>query len=139
MRWCWWSVVITLHSVPYFDGFLSFIWPERNNYDKLGHFMQGLVPAMVCRELVLRYQVFNSRAWMNFFIVCFSLGFSAFYQLIEWWVAILSSAGDEFFLGTQGYIWDTQSDMFLALIGAVVALLVFSRWHDKQLREMDLA
>lgn len=123
----------TYARVPYFDGFMSFIWPDRNNYDKLGHFMQGLVPALACREIVLRYDVFNSRAWMNFFIISFCLGFSAFYELIEWWVALLSSEASESFLGTQGYVWDTQSDMFLALIGAVVALGVFSRWHDKQL------
>jgi len=125
----------TYAKVPYFDGFLQFIWPDRNNYDKLGHFMQGLVPAILCRELVIRFNVFNSRAWMNFFIVCFCLGFSAFYELIEWWVALLSDEASESFLGTQGYVWDTQSDMFLALIGAVLALLVFSRWHDKQLSD----
>lgn len=123
----------TYARVPYFDGFMSFIWPERNNYDKLGHFMQGLVPAIACREIVLRYGVFNSRAWMNFFIISFCLGFSAFYELIEWWVALLSREASESFLGTQGYVWDTQSDMFLALIGAVVALGVFSWWHDRQL------
>jgi len=126
----------TYALVPYFDGFMQFVWPERNNYDKLGHFMQGLVPAMLCREIVLRHQVFNSRAWMNFFIVCFCLGFSAFYELIEWWVALLSREASDSFLGTQGYVWDTQSDMFLALIGAVVALLLFSRWHDKQLVQL---
>jgi len=123
----------TYAKVPYFDGFMSLIWPDRNNYDKLGHFMQGLVPALACREIVLRYEVFNSRAWMNFFIVMFCLGFSAFYELIEWWVALLSSEAEDSFLGTQGYVWDTQSDMFLALIGAVLALVVFSRWHNKQL------
>lgn len=126
----------TYANVPFFDGFLQFIWPDRNNYDKLGHFMQGLVPALACRELVIRFGVFNSRAWMNFFIVSFCLGFSAFYELIEWWVAIFSSAEDDSFLGTQGYIWDTQSDMFLALIGAVTTLLLFSYWHDKQLKNL---
>lgn len=126
----------TYAKVPYFDGFMSFIWPDRNNYDKLGHFMQGLVPAMLCRELVIQFNVFNSRAWMNFFIVCFCLGFSAFYELIEWWVALLSDEASESFLGTQGYVWDTQSDMFLALIGAVMAVLIFSRWHDKQLSDL---
>ncbi|KAA3639370.1 MAG: DUF2238 domain-containing protein [Proteobacteria bacterium] len=126
----------TYARVPYFDGFMSFIWPERNNYDKLGHFMQGLVPAILSRELVIRFNVFNSRAWMNFFIVCFCLGFSAFYELIEWWVALLSDEASESFLGTQGYVWDTQSDMFLALIGAVLALVLFSRWHDRQLVQL---
>ncbi len=126
----------TYAKVPYFDGFMQFVWPERNNYDKLGHFFQGLVPAILCRELVVRFEVFNSRAWMNFFIVSFCLGFSAFYELIEWWVALLSQEASDSFLGTQGYVWDTQSDMFLALMGAITALLVFSRWHDKQLDDL---
>jgi len=127
----------TYAKVPYFDGFLSFVWPDRNNYDKLGHFMQGLVPAMACRELVVRFAVFNSRAWMNFFIVCFCLGFSAFYELIEWWVALLSSEAQESFLGTQGYVWDTQSDMFLALIGSVLGLVILSHWHNQQLNQLE--
>lgn len=127
----------TYAKVPYFDGFLSFVWPDRNNYDKLGHFMQGLVPAMACRELVVRFAVFNSRAWMNFFIVCFCLGFSAFYELIEWWVALLSSEAQESFLGTQGYVWDTQSDMFLALIGSVLGLVLLSHWHNQQLNHLE--
>lgn len=126
----------TYARVPYFDGFMQFIWPERNNYDKLGHFFQGLMPAILCRELAVRFNVFNSRAWMNFFIVSFCLGFSAFYELIEWWVALLSDEASESFLGTQGYVWDTQSDMFLALIGAVLALGLFSHWHDRQLRAL---
>lgn len=129
----------TYAKVPYFDNFMSFVWPDRNNYDKLGHFMQGLVPAMLCRELVMRFNVFNSRAWMNFFIVSFCLGFSAFYELIEWWVALLSSEASDSFLGTQGYVWDTQSDMFLALIGAIVALLLLSHWHDRQLNQREEA
>ena len=94
------------------------------------------MPAILCRELVVRFEVFNSRAWMNFFIVSFCLGFSAFSELIEWWVALLSQEASDSFLGTQGYVWDTQSDMFLALMGAMTALLVFSRWHDKQLDDL---
>ena len=108
---------------------------SRNNYDKLGHFVQGFIPAMITRELVIRLNVFNSARWRNFFIVCFCLGFSAFYELIEWWVALLSDEAAEAFLGTQGYEWDTQSDMGWALFGAVAALLFLGRLHDKQLRE----
>ena len=108
---------------------------SRNNYDKLGHFAQGFVPAMVAREIVIRNNVFNHVYWRNFFIVCFCLGFSAFYELIEWWVALLSDDAADSFLGTQGYIWDTQSDMLWALTGAVLALLLLGRWHDKQLKE----
>lgn len=106
----------------------------RNNYDKLGHFAQGFIPAIVTREIVVRQQVFNSVRWRNFFVVCFCLGFSAFYELIEWWVALLSAEAADSFLGTQGYIWDTQSDMAWALSGAIIALAVLGRWHDRQMR-----
>lgn len=107
---------------------------SRNNYDKLGHFVQGFIPAMVARELVIRLAVFNSARWRNFFIVCFCLGFSAFYELIEWWVALLSDEAADAFLGTQGYVWDTQSDMGWALCGAVLALILLGGLHDRQLR-----
>ena len=111
-----------------FDG-------NRNNYDKLGHFAQGFVPAIIAREVVIRLDVFNSVKWRDFFIVSFCLGFSAFYELIEWWVALLSDEAAESFLGTQGYVWDTQSDMGLALLGAILALLMLGRYHDRQMRE----
>ena len=108
---------------------------SRNNYDKLGHFVQGFIPAIVTRELMIRLAVFNHAAWRNFFIVCFCLAFSAFYELIEWWVALLSDEAADAFLGTQGYVWDTQSDMGWALFGAVLALVLLGQWHDKQLAE----
>lgn len=108
----------------------------RNNYDKLGHFAQGFVPAMVARELMIRLHVVNRRGWLSFLVVCFCLAFSAFYELIEWWAALLSEAASESFLGTQGYAWDTQSDMLWALIGAVLALLTLSRLHDRQLARL---
>lgn len=111
---------------------------ERNNYDKLGHFAQGFIPAIVTREVVIRRDVFKSAGWRNFFIVCFCLAFSAFYELIEWWVALLSSEAAESFLGTQGYVWDTQSDMAFALAGAVLALPLLGRWHDRQMRAAGL-
>jgi len=111
-----------------FDG-------SRNNYDKIGHFVQGFIPAMVARELVIRLGVFHSNRWRDFFIVCFCLALSAFYELIEWWVALLSDEAADAFLGTQGYVWDTQSDMGLALLGAVTALVLLGRLHDRQLRE----
>jgi putative membrane protein len=91
----------------------------------------------VAREIVIRLKVFNSVSWRNFFIVCFCLGFSAFYELIEWWVALLSEQAAESFLGTQGYVWDTQSDMFYALIGAVLALALLGKLHDRQMRKLD--
>ena len=126
----------TYAEVPLFDTLAEVFGSERNNYDKLGHLAQGFVPVMIARELVLRKQVFSARGWMNFFVVCFALAFSAFYELIEWWVALASGEGAEAFLGTQGYIWDTQSDMLMALLGAVLALLVLSRAHDLQLRQL---
>ncbi len=129
----------TYAEVPYFDQFLSFIWPERNNYDKLGHFVQGFVPAMICREIIIRHGVIQSIGWRRFFIVCFCLALSAFYELIEWWVALLSSEAADSFLGAQGYVWDTQSDMFLALIGSVCALLFLSHWHDNQIKLIEEA
>ncbi len=109
----------------------------RNNYDKLGHFTQGFVPAIVARELLIRLKVVTRAGWRNFLIVCVCLAISAFYELIEWWVALLSGDAAESFLGTQGYVWDTQSDMAWALLGAVSALLLLGSWHDRQLRGSD--
>jgi len=123
----------TYAEVPLFDWIRDLVGGQRNNYDKLGHFVQGFVPAMITREIVIRKDVIRGRGWQNFFIVCFCLAFSAFYELIEWWTALLSKSGAEDFLGTQGYIWDTQSDMLMALIGAVVAVVVLARVHDRQL------
>jgi putative membrane protein len=125
----------TYAEVPLGEWFRELVDGSRNNYDKLGHFAQGFVPVMIARELVIRLQVFNSARWRDFFIISFCLGFSAFYELIEWWVALLSDEAAEAFLGTQGYVWDTQSDMGWALLGAVVALVVLGRLHDRQLRE----
>jgi putative membrane protein len=124
----------TYAEVPMFEWIRDEFGQQRNNYDKLGHFVQGFVPVIVAREIVIRNKVFNSARWRDFFIVCFCLGFSAFYELIEWWVALLSEEAAESFLGTQGYIWDTQSDMAYALVGAVLALLLLGKLHDQQLR-----
>ncbi len=112
---------------------------SRNNYDKLGHFAQGFIPAIVARELLIRLRVFNYIAWRNFFIICFCLAVSAFYELLEWWVALLSREAAEAFLGTQGYVWDTQSDMAYALLGAVLALLSLGQLHDRQLTAPGMA
>lgn len=126
----------TYAEVPLFDSFKTIFGFTRNNYDKVGHFAQGFVPAMIARELLIRKQVVNGRGWLNFFVVSFCLGLSAFYELIEWWVAAATGEGAEAFLGTQGYVWDTQSDMALALFGAVAALVVLAGWHDRQLRNV---
>ncbi len=124
----------TYAEVPLFDWLRGAFDLDRNNYDKLGHFAQGFVPAIVAREILVRNQVIRRPAWRNFFIVCFCLAFSAFYELIEWWVALLTGEGAEAFLGTQGYAWDTQSDMLLALLGAIIALALLGRRHDRQLQ-----
>jgi putative membrane protein len=125
----------TYAEVPLFDWIQEAFGQQRNNYDKLGHFVQGFVPAIIAREIVIRKGIFNSNAWRDFFIVCFCLGFSAFYELIEWVVALTSEEAADAFLGTQGYVWDTQSDMALALVGAVCGLLMLGRYHDRQLHE----
>jgi putative membrane protein len=123
----------TYAEVPLFDDLKELFGWTRNNYDKVGHFAQGFVPAMVAREIVIRNAVINGVGWRSFFMVCFCLALSAFYELIEWWVALASGEGAEAFLGTQGYVWDTQSDMGLALLGAIAALLLLGRLHDRQL------
>lgn len=124
----------TYAEVPFFEGLFG---AERNNYDKVGHFAQGFIPAILAREILIRKQVVSSRAWLNLFIVSVCLAFSAFYELIEWWVALLTGEDAEAFLGTQGYIWDTQSDMGLALTGAICAILLLGRWHDQQLKKLS--
>jgi putative membrane protein len=127
----------TYAKVPLFDWLSSAFELGRNNYDKVGHFAQGFVPALLAREILLRKAVVNGRAWLNFFVLCFCLAFSAFYELVEWWVALLSAEAAESFLGTQGYVWDTQSDMGWALLGAVLSLLLLGRYHDRQLRALS--
>jgi putative membrane protein len=124
----------TYAEVPLFDGLLGM---ERNNYDKVGHLAQGFIPAIVAREVLVRHHVVKGSGWLFLFVVSFCLGFSAFYELIEWWVALLSDTAAEAFLGTQGYQWDTQSDMGFALAGAVLALLLLSSWHDRQIAALE--
>ncbi|MGP4843834.1 DUF2238 domain-containing protein [Marinobacter sp. 1Y8] len=123
----------TYAEVPFFDWLSEVFGWDRNNYDKLGHFTQGFVPVLIAREIVLRKDVIRGRAWSNFFVVCFALAFSAFYELIEWWVALASGEDAEAFLGTQGYIWDTQSDMLWCLSGAIIAVALLSRLQDRQI------
>ena len=126
----------TYAEVPLFNEMKSVFGFERNNYDKIGHIMQGFVPAMIARELIIRLDIIRGRYWRDFFIICFCLALSAFYELLEWWVALFSEQAAEAFLGTQGYEWDTQSDMGYALIGAVAALVLLAKLHDRQLREL---
>ena len=106
---------------------------NRNPYDKIGHFMQGFVPALAARELFIRHKVINGKAWLVFLVVCVVMMVSAVYELVEWAAALVMGQGADEFLGTQGDMWDTQSDMFLALIGASCMLILLSRWHDRQI------
>ncbi|MCC7198656.1 MAG: DUF2238 domain-containing protein [Gammaproteobacteria bacterium] len=107
---------------------------QRNPYDKIGHFFQGFVPALVAREIFVRGQYVRGPKMLGFLVICVVLAISATYELIEWGAALALGQGADEFLGTQGDPWDTQSDMFLALIGSVTALVAFSRVHDRQLK-----
>jgi putative membrane protein len=106
---------------------------SRNHYDRIGHIAQGFVPAIVAREVLIRLSPLSPGGWLNFIVICICLAISAFYELIEWWVAVAAGIAAEAFLATQGDIWDTQWDMFLALCGAISALLMLGRLHDRQL------
>ena len=123
----------TYAEVPLFNWLKVTFELERNNYDKLGHLAQGFIPAIVAREILIRNQVVTGRRWLNFLIICICLAISAFYELIEWFVALVSKEAAESFLGTQGYMWDTQSDMAFALAGAISAIVMLSRLHDRQI------
>ena len=109
----------------------------RNHYDRIGHFAQGFVPAMVAREILFRRSPLRGSRWLPFMVVCFCLAFSALYELIEFWTALATGEQAEAFLGTQGDPWDTQWDMLLALFGAITALLLLSRWHDRGLGDVE--
>ena len=110
---------------------------DRNPYDKIGHFLQGVVPALLAREILVRGRYVRGARMLAFLVVCVALAVSATYEFIEWGAALLFGQGAEAFLGTQGDPWDTQSDMFFALLGAVTALAFLSRLHDRQLRRID--
>lgn len=126
----------TYAEVPFFDYIKELFHQSRNNYDKVGHFAQGLVPAMIIRELFIRKEVINRQSFFNFIIVCICLAISAAYEFIEWFVSIATGDGGDAFLGTQGDVWDTQSDMLFATVGAIVGLIVFSKIQDKQIRKI---
>ncbi|WP_456311544.1 DUF2238 domain-containing protein [Pseudomonas shirazensis] len=128
----------TYAQVPLFDYFKEIFHQSRNNYDKVGHFAQGLVPAMIIRELFIRKNVISNKSFFNFIIVSICLAISAAYEWIEWFVSIASGDSGDAFLGTQGYIWDTQSDMLFATIGAIVGLILFSKIQDKQIQKINL-
>ncbi|MFV0331101.1 MAG: DUF2238 domain-containing protein [Dysgonomonas sp.] len=122
--------------VPLFDWIREVFDQSRNNYDKVGHFAQGFIPAMIAREIIIRLDVVRKKSWIPFFVVCICMAISAFYEFIEWWVAVLSGDGADDFLGMQGYEWDTQSDMLCAMIGAICMLIFFSKLQNKQISKL---
>ena len=123
----------TYARVPLGDWVQDWLDLSRNHYDRLGHLAQGFVPAIVAREILLRTSPLRPGRWLAFLVACACLALSAFYELVEWWAAIFTEKGAVAFLGTQGDPWDTQWDMFVCLIGAVAALLLLPRAHDRQL------
>ena len=120
-------------------GFWMADWFDwtRNHYDRIGHLAQGFIPAILAREILLRTSALRRGGWLFFLVTCVCLAFSAFYELLEWWTALIAGAASDEFLGTQGDVWDTQWDMFLALCGALTAQLTLARWHDQQLKKLQ--
>ncbi|MES2190581.1 MAG: DUF2238 domain-containing protein [Pseudomonadota bacterium] len=129
----------TYARVPFGFWLQDLMHLGRNPYDKIGHFMQGLVPAMLAREILLRRAYLSSRPMAAFLSGCVAMAISAVYELIEWWTALAVGGGATDFLGTQGDPWDTQSDMFFALIGAIVGVVLLARWHDGQISRLTEA
>lgn len=123
----------TYAEVPLFNWIRDTFELSRNNYDKVGHFAQGFIPAIIAREMLIRKTPLKPGKWLFFIVVSVCLAISAFYELIEWWVAVASGESAEAFLGTQGYVWDTQSDMAYALTGAITALVLLGRYHNRKL------
>ncbi|MEX2222713.1 MAG: DUF2238 domain-containing protein [Candidatus Rokuibacteriota bacterium] len=111
----------------------------RNHYDRIGHFAQGFVPALVAREVLIRRSPLRPGKWLTFLVLCVCLAISAVYELVEWWAALIGGENADAFLGTQGDQWDTQWDMFVALLGAATGLLAFSRLHDRQIARLEEA
>lgn len=126
----------TYARVPVFDTLKDIFGWSRNHYDRVGHVMQGLVPAIVARELLLRTSTLQRGVWMVVLIVMGCLGISALYEIIEWAASAATGEAAESFLGTQGDVWDTQKDMALAGVGAILGLALFSSWQDRQLRSI---
>jgi putative membrane protein len=129
----------TYAEVPLFDWLRDAFNMTRNNYDKVGHLAQGFIPAVIAREILLRREIITKKGWLAFIVVCICLAISALYELIEWWAALLSGEAADAFLGTQGYIWDTQSDMALALLGSILALVLLSKAHDIQIQRIAVS
>jgi putative membrane protein len=126
----------TYARVPVGNWVQDWLDLSRNHYDRLGHLAQGFIPAILAREILLRLSPLRRGRWLFVLVICMCLAFSAFYELLEWWAALIGGAASESFLGTQGDVWDTQWDMFLALIGAISALLLLARAHDRSMKSV---
>jgi putative membrane protein len=126
----------TYAEVPLFDWLKEVFNQTRNNYDKVGHFAQGFVPAIITREIFIRKSVVKP-SWLSFLTICVCLSISAVYEFLEWFVAIMTGESAESFLGTQGYIWDTQSDMLYATLGAISMIVLMSSYQNKQIKKMN--
>lgn len=133
-----WGGMYTYARVPLGFEIAQWLGMDRNPYDKIGHFMQGFAPALIAREILIRGNYVNGRRMLTFIVISIVLAISASYELIEWGAALWMGQGADEFLGTQGYIWDTQSDMFFALIGSVVALVFFGKYHDSLIRRLTI-
>jgi putative membrane protein len=129
--------IYTYARVPLGFQIADLLHSSRNPYDKIGHFFQGFVPALVAREILIRGRHVAGRRMLAFVVVCITLAISAAYELVEWAAAVMLGQGADEFLGTQGYAWDTQTDMLMALIGACVALVFLSRLHDRQIAALN--
>lgn len=123
----------TYAEVPLFNWISDTFELGRNHYDKVGHFAQGFIPAIIAREILIRKSPLKRGKWLFFIVVCICLAMSAFYEFVEWWVAVASGTAAEAFLGTQGYVWDTQSDMLMAFLGAIISLIFLGKLHDRSL------
>ncbi len=124
----------TYAEMPLFNWLRDTLDLARNHYDRVGHLAQGFFPAIVAREILVRASPLRPGRWLAFLVLCVCLAISACYEMLEWWVAVASGDEAVAFLATQGDVWDTQWDMFLALLGAIASLLLLSRLHDRQLR-----
>ncbi len=127
----------TYAEVPLFNWIRDTYDLKRNSYDGVGHFSQGFFPAILAREILLRKSPVRGK-WLPFIVVCIVLAFSAFYELIEWWISLATGSAGDAFLGTQGDVWDTQKDMALCLIGSILSLLLLSRLHDRSMRKSQV-
>lgn len=123
--------IYTYAETPLGEWMKGWFGFERNNYDKIGHFMQGFVPVLLIREFLLKKEILKLKGWVSFISISITLALAAFYEFIEWWISLLTGSKGDAFLGTQGYVWDTQSDMLFCLIGSMIAVLLLSKIHDR--------